>query len=100
MPIDSTELQRHFSPDVFLVKLTPVNPTHRARRNEIVSHIKPDEERYAVVDSLRAAGYETIVSIGELEENRIGSNCGQYVSALTECDARPDDSYSYPARLT
>jgi len=81
MPVDAAELRRHFSPDIFLIKLTPVNPTHRARRNEIVSHIRPDEERNAVVDSLREVGYEVIVSIGELAENHIGSNCGQYVSA-------------------
>ena len=95
MPVDAGELRRHFSPDVFLVKLTPVNPTHRAKQNEIVSHIEPDRERYAVVDELRAAGFETIVSIGELEENRIGSNCGQYVSGINETVDCPDNSYSY-----
>jgi 23S rRNA (adenine2503-C2)-methyltransferase len=81
MPVDAAVLRRHFSPGTFLIKLTPVNPTFQAARHGVVSHIRPGEERYAVVDALRQAGYETIVSIGELEENRIGSNCGQYVSA-------------------
>ena len=30
--------------------------------------------------SIEKFGFETIISIGELEENRIGSNCGQYIS--------------------
>jgi 23S rRNA (adenine2503-C2)-methyltransferase len=29
---------------------------------------------------MRSAGYDVILSIGEVEENRIGSNCGQYVT--------------------
>ncbi len=33
----------------------------------------------ALVDGLRRAGYEVLVSIGEFEENAIGSNCGQFV---------------------
>ena len=31
-------------------------------------------------EALREAGYETILSIGEVRENRIGSNCGMYAS--------------------
>ncbi|MBD3871329.1 MAG: hypothetical protein IFK91_00230 [Acidobacteria bacterium] len=34
----------------------------------------------AVAERFRDVGYETIVNIGELEENAIGSNCGMYVT--------------------
>ncbi len=34
---------------------------------------------YHELEAIREAGYEVIISIGEQEENRIGSNCGQYV---------------------
>lgn len=95
MPVDAAALLRRFSPDSFLVKLTPVNPTFRAARNSVVSHIRPDRERYDVVDALREAGYEVIVSIGELEENRIGSNCGQYVSGIAGHDGAPAGSYRH-----
>ncbi len=95
MPVEASELRRHFSPDIFLIKLTPVNPTLRARRSGIVSHIRPDEERYDIVDSLKAAGYEVILSIGELEENHIGSNCGQYVTEYGRSGETVENGYSY-----
>jgi 23S rRNA (adenine2503-C2)-methyltransferase len=31
------------------------------------------------VRDLEAVGYQVILSIGEVEENLIGSNCGQFV---------------------
>jgi 23S rRNA (adenine2503-C2)-methyltransferase len=95
MPVDTGALLRHFSPGVFLVKLTPVNPTFQAQRNRVVSHIRPDEERYDIADSLRAAGYDVILSIGELEENHIGSNCGQYVTEYGRSRITVEDGYSY-----
>ncbi len=39
---------------------------------------QPDEQD-RLVEALRQAGYEVILSIGEVEENAIGSNCGQYL---------------------
>lgn len=39
-----------------------------------------NEDTNKLVEQLRGVGYyEVILSIGELEENQIGSNCGQYV---------------------
>jgi 23S rRNA (adenine2503-C2)-methyltransferase len=80
MPIDPNVLLRHFTPDKFLIKITPVNPTYQASENKISSHILPSKEKYEIIDSLREAGYEVILSIGELEENHIGSNCGQHIT--------------------
>ena len=49
-----------------------------------------------MVQALRAAGYETIVSIGELTENDIGSNCGQYLSAYMKDGTALSQAYSFP----
>lgn len=97
VPVDAMQLQKHFDPERFLVKLTPLNPTYAAERNGLVSQMDAswDETRCRIVDGLRAVGYEVIVSIGELEENRIGSNCGQYLSKHLATDRQISDSYSY-----
>ena len=96
MPVEPEVLLRYFNPDKFLIKITPVNPTYRANENGISSHIIPEKAKYEVIDALKAAGYEVILSIGELEENDIGSNCGQYITNyLKEKKAAPG-GYTYP----
>jgi 23S rRNA (adenine2503-C2)-methyltransferase len=81
MPVDQQVLLKYFSPQKFLVKVTPLNPTYRAIENQLSSYIDPQQtgDRYEIVRNLQEAGYQVIVSIGELEENLIGSNCGQYL---------------------
>lgn len=81
MPVVLETMLEHFDPKIFLIKVTPVNPTGAAEKNGIVSYIKTDksEAEYKIIDELDSAGYEVLLSIGALEENEIGSNCGQYV---------------------
>ena len=93
--LDPQILLKHFDPDIFLIKVTPVNPTFKARMNNIDSLIVREEKEYAVVDALKAAAYEVILSIGEWEENKIGSNCGQYIRTLDQTTHMPEGSYSY-----
>ena len=97
-PLEAGVLLEHFSPGKFLVKITPVNPTYRAAENGLVSHLDPHspDPRDEVVEALRRAGYEVIVSIGEVEENLVGSNCGQYLRAHLEALTKLDAGYSYP----
>lgn len=80
-PIQSDVLLKHFNPDRFLIKITPLNPTYQAESTGLKSYVDPEtrSENYPILDELRDAGYQVILSIGEQEENRIGSNCGQYV---------------------
>ena len=94
--IDQNNLLKYFSPEIFLVKLTPVNPTFKARKNRIESWISQEDQFPGnLPERIREAGYETIISIGELEENLIGSNCGQFLQAhLKSCEKLPD-AYSY-----
>lgn len=83
-PIDPQILSEYFNPELFLIKLTPVNPTISARQNGINNILISDSEDYVsrLVSSLKERDFEVIVSIGELEENQIGSNCGQLVKSF------------------
>lgn len=94
--IDENMLLSYFSPEIFLVKLTPVNPTFKALQNNIESGISPDVQvEFDLMPALQSAGYEVILSIGEYEENRIGSNCGQFLQTyLNACEKLPE-AYSY-----
>jgi 23S rRNA (adenine2503-C2)-methyltransferase len=80
-PIQSDILLKYFNPDRFLIKITPLNPTYQAESTGLKSYIDPETrtENYPILDELREAGYQVILSIGVQEENLIGSNCGQYV---------------------
>jgi 23S rRNA (adenine2503-C2)-methyltransferase len=104
MPVDAKVLASYFSPEKFLVKITPINPTHRAVENKLTSYIDAYSDRrdYEVIDSLESSGYEVILSIGEVEENRIGSNCGQYVMQHLKAKEPPGDGfrgYDYPQQF-
>ena len=92
--LDPSVLLKFFDPRMFLIKITPVNPTIKATLNGIDSLIVPGVKGPAVADELKLAGYEVIVSVGEWEENRIGSNCGQYIRAIERNGSVPAGSYS------
>lgn len=99
MPVDPSVLLQYFDPDRYLIKITPLNPTHHAIQNQLTSHIEPLTAQLdsddAIVHSLRTAGYTVIVSIGELEENQIGSNCGQYVLRHLQMQNSIHNGYTY-----
>lgn len=80
-PLDANILRKHFDPEIFLIKITPVNPTINAKKNNIKSYLveSETEDKLNIIGKLRTAGFKVLVSIGELEENKIGSNCGQYL---------------------
>ncbi len=97
MPVEPDVMLRYFDPDRYLVKITPVNPTCRAVQNGLSTHIDPyrPETGQAVAQSLTEVGYDVIVSIGEVQENEIGSNCGQYVLKYMESQKTMKDGYTY-----
>jgi 23S rRNA (adenine2503-C2)-methyltransferase len=100
MPVDADVLLRYFNPDRYLIKITPVNPTTQVVKHGYTSHIDPchPEKVQGIVDRLEASGYEVIVSIGELEENQIGSNCGQYVQKYLTGEMVIKNGYTYPVQ--
>ncbi|MBU0517686.1 radical SAM protein [bacterium] len=81
-PIDAKLLRSHFDPECFLIKLTPLNPTVRIQENQLKTQIDPHtgQGAEAIIADLEKAGFQVILSLGEPEEDRIGSNCGQYVN--------------------
>ena len=98
IPVNPDVLLRHFDPGKFLIKITPVNPTYRASENRISSRIVPDEDNHEIIDALSERGYEVILSIGELAENDIGSNCGQHWINFLRANGKVKDGYTYPLR--
>jgi 23S rRNA (adenine2503-C2)-methyltransferase len=99
-PADPDVLLRFFDPERYFVKITPVNPTGHAVKNGLASHIDPyrPETAESVAEGMREAGYQTLVSIGEAEENKVGSNCGQYVLNYLESKHSVQDGYTYQVR--
>ena len=98
MPVDAAVLLNHFDPGKFLIKITPLNPTYRALENNLSSYIDPhhvENNGYEIVEALKKAGYQVIVSIGEVEENLIGSNCGQYIKQHLSASQPIPDGYTY-----
>jgi 23S rRNA (adenine2503-C2)-methyltransferase len=74
-----------FDPALFLIKVTPVNPTYKALESGwscpwggMEIPVPPHEEKLRRLEQM---GYEVRRSVGEPDENRIGSNCGQYLKA-------------------
>lgn len=97
-PLEADVLLRYFSPEKFLIKITPLNPTYRATEKGLVSRIDPyaPEQQDEIVETLRRAGYDVIVSIGEVEENQVGSNCGQYLRTHLLASQKIKNAYTYP----
>jgi 23S rRNA (adenine2503-C2)-methyltransferase len=100
MPVQPEVLLEYFDPARYLIKITPVNPTCRAVQHGLSTQIDPyrPETGRAVANSLSKVGYDVIVSIGEAEENQIGSNCGQYVLKYIETGQTLKDGYTYEVK--
>ncbi|MFO8036958.1 MAG: radical SAM protein [Anaerolineales bacterium] len=96
-PLDVEVLKTHFDPDRFLIKITPLNPTYQAQKSGLRSYLKPRDDDFedGLLSEIKNAGYQVILSIGDLEENKIGSNCGQYVQRHLQAKHRLSSGYSY-----
>jgi 23S rRNA (adenine2503-C2)-methyltransferase len=84
IPLNPEKLAGLFSPERFAIKLTPINPTKASIRSGLVGLIDPEDETVCrtVVAQFEELGYDTILSIGDLRENTIGSNCGMYITRM------------------
>lgn len=94
--IEPDVLQKYFNPDNFLIKITPVNPTYMAAKNNYNSSKTKLNENNGLVEELKNIGYEVIVSIGDLIENEIGSNCGQHIMNYLKHNVEFENSYTFP----
>lgn len=93
--LDVNIIKDFFNPEIFIIKFTPVNPTTAAKSNQIVSEIFSNKKVIELVKQLELNGYEVILSIGELEENKIGSNCGQFITTYLTKQQKLTDAYTY-----
>lgn len=84
-PFEARRIIETFDPAVFLIKITPLNPTAGATRGGLATALNFDgsypESLGEEMERLKAAGFEIIISIGSLEEVAVGSNCGQLAFA-------------------
>jgi len=94
--IEPKVLSEYFNPDSFIIKITPVNPTFKATINNYNAKTRQKETYEPLVNEFKANGYEVIVSIGDLQENEIGSNCGQHVMNFLKNNIEFEDSYTFP----
>jgi 23S rRNA (adenine2503-C2)-methyltransferase len=79
-----------FEPNRYAIKLTPVNPTLQAQVNGIQSWITPENiESFPLAAEFKKHKFKVIASYGQDEENRIGSNCGQFAA---RCNTQSSDS--------
>ncbi len=77
-PIDPAVVKENFNPKKFVLKFTPLNPTEKVKKEGLHSLIDPNNPNIDILfTKFNSYGFETILSIGDLEENNIGSNCGQ-----------------------
>lgn len=96
VPCQPGALGGEFDPRRFVVKLTPLNPTAAAGENRLEC-LEGWERAWGLVgqkaEEFSALGYQVIESVGNMEENEIGSNCGQMVrrrmAGRPECDKAP-----------
>jgi len=93
-PMDPKILSHFFSPEIFFIKIKPINPTYQAHAHQLTSYIMPHQEKYETVEKLKDAGYEVLISIGQWEENQIGSNCGQFITNYQNTKAKLENSYT------
>ncbi|MFP4368893.1 MAG: radical SAM protein [Candidatus Kapaibacterium sp.] len=92
--IDAAVLKHYFNQDVFIIKVTPVNPTYSAMREGLANEFNGAEQE--LINSIEESGFRVIKSVGELEENRIGSNCGQHImNFLKRISPEETGSYTY-----
>lgn len=94
--VEPDVLIKYFNPEEFLIKITPVNPTYKATENHYTSSKTISSEYNGLVEELKDVGYEVIISIGDLTENEIGSNCGQHVMNFLKNKVKFEDSYTFP----
>ncbi len=83
--IDVKQLRRTFSPNTFAIKITPLNPTGMAEKNRLINvFTDKDAHKYPIIEEIRKSGFEVYLSIGDLRENEIKSNCGQVLQKYLE----------------
>jgi len=93
--IDPDVILKYFNPSKYWIKLTPVNPTCKAQNSQLKSAITAENtEFFPLVKAFRERGFDAEISIGEWEENDIGTNCGQFATKYINGEVGIKESYT------
>lgn len=78
--IDANELVRWFSPDDYMVKLTPMHETHTAKHSGLVDQESTRYEPYAAYENaLKKVGYDVLVFLASEAEDKGRITCGNAI---------------------
>lgn len=91
--VDPKIIRHYFDPQKYFIKITPINPTNSAIQNKLETG-KEFNILYELEKGFKSEGYQTLISIGELEENLIGSNCGQFATQFINGSVSLKNNYS------
>ena len=91
--VDPTIIKQYFDPQKYFIKITPVNPTNSAIQNKLDTG-KDISKLVLLEKEFQKEGYQTLISIGELEENLIGTNCGQFATKFNNGTVSLKANYS------
>lgn len=95
MELNPNVLLDYFDPNKFFIKITPINPTFNSNRNDLSTVFSDKSTNEAILNNVKNAGYQVLLSIGEVEENKIGSNCGQHILNYLDSGNQFDNAYTY-----
>lgn len=93
LPVDVEKIVRYFDSEYFIIKLTPLNPTAAAERNLLECINDHGMAKKLITEKAKEfaeLGYQVIESVGNMEENEIGSNCGQMVRKFKASMPEPE----------
>ncbi len=93
--VEVKKISNIFDTKKFFIKITPVNPTFKSKENNINSLINVNKKNYDIINQFKSAGFDVLLSFGEIEENNIGSNCGQHILNFLKQQKELEDSYTY-----
>lgn len=90
IPFDPEVIARVFDPRFCLVKLTPLNPTLSTAMASLHSGMETglEPEVTVLARKLESFGFRCILSIGDPEESRMGTSCGQLARLTATSSAR------------
>lgn len=81
VPVDPFAISKYFDPKFCCIKITPLNPTAASEASGLKTALPPDapHKADALREELYGLGFDVILSIGDVRENQIGSNCGMAI---------------------
>ncbi len=85
IPVNPEAARDYFDPEFAVIKLTPLNPTITGQENRMTSMMDSSAAEPLLArksQEFARLGFSVIQSIGNMDENLIGSNCGQAVRKL------------------